>query len=1018
MKITALHLSDIHIADAEDPVLAKAEDIASCMYPHLVDAEHAFIILSGDIAFSGQETQYDLAREFLAKIKEVISKEKNIPINFVICPGNHDCAFRRDNAARRLVIRGLDGSSEIDESIVKTCTEVQSAFFNFRNDLEEGSIKFDDLIFRSSEYTISGKSIIFECLNDSWGTGLHEKPGCLPFSLSRYREMQSDNADLRVILLHHPIHWLSQTVYRDLRAFIRNRSNIVITGHEHRGNVGAVDESESGISIFVEGCSLQQNKSLNNSAFNVIDVDIEQERFKSTQYCYAINQYKENPIGTWESYQTLKIRQHHRFPIVREFKNYLDDSGFPLKHPSGVDVRLGDIYIFPDLRIHSEDENKLKSYIGASELKSINQIDNGVLIQGEEKSGKTSLLHQLYNHYYDNDFVPILLNGSNLKRSASKDIDGYIFDAVACQYGTAKIDEYKQLSRSKKILFVDNFDQLPIKSESARINILSALKDRFDYVILTVGELFELRDFLESKNTDILEKFNRFSLQAFGYKLRSSLIQKWYSIGNEITANESEFIARCDHAERIIDEVMFATLIPSAPLYLITLLHSIEGSRDGEFKDSELGYYYQYLLTAAFGKAGVDADQLTEIFEYTAHLSWQFQKSERIYLSEEELRLFNDEFSKKWHTVNYEQRIDLLVRAKILMKSGEDYCFRYPYVFYYLKGKYLSQFIVTKEVQDYIQHCCEHLYVRDNANTILFLSHHTNDNFVIDCIRDTLAKRFSGKTPLTFEGDTKGIELLIEHAPQIVYSGETPSEYRERRDSFRDEMDGRGDGLATIEEDGDELSLTAQLITLFKTVEILGQVLKSQYSKIQRIRRQQLIKELLQAPLRALKDFYEYCTKNPESLINEIENLLEQRSEMKDKDERKKVARKVAAQVVELMTLGFLIRGVRAISAETLYEDVVAVSEDVNTMAFKLFKLGVRLDSPKNIPKSLLENINKHANGNMIPTRLIRFLILQRLYMFKTSEQDMQWLQEKLEIGIAAQHVITYQNTQQRRLKK
>ena len=54
-------------------------------------------------------------------------------------------------------------------------------------------------------------------------------------------------------------------------------------------------------------------------------------------------------------------------------------------------------------------------------------------------------------------------------------------------------------------------------------------------------------------------------------------------------------------------------------------------------------------------------------------------------------------------------------------------------------------------------------------------------------------------------------------------------------------------------EEAEELSLIAQMTILFKTTEILGQVLKNQYSKIQRIRKKALLEDLFNGPLRAIQ---------------------------------------------------------------------------------------------------------------------------------------------------------------------
>ena len=50
-------------------------------------------------------------------------------------------------------------------------------------------------------------------------------------------------------------------------------------------------------------------------------------------------------------------------------------------------------------------------------------------------------------------------------------------------------------------------------------------------------------------------------------------------------------------------------------------------------------------------------------------------------------------------------------------------------------------------------------------------------------------------------------------------------------------------------EKASEMSLSARLTVVFKTVEILGQILKTQYSRIPRTRREAIVEEMLNGPL-------------------------------------------------------------------------------------------------------------------------------------------------------------------------
>ena len=63
MSIVLLHLSDIHIRSEKDWILDKGERIAACTYSLLPEAAAVFVVVSGDIAFSGTKAEYTAARK-------------------------------------------------------------------------------------------------------------------------------------------------------------------------------------------------------------------------------------------------------------------------------------------------------------------------------------------------------------------------------------------------------------------------------------------------------------------------------------------------------------------------------------------------------------------------------------------------------------------------------------------------------------------------------------------------------------------------------------------------------------------------------------------------------------------------------------------------------------------------------------------------------------------------------------------------------------------------------------------
>lgn len=1020
MALTILHLSDIHISSPDDIILKYAAKIGSACFSVLPSTTHLAIIISGDIAYSGQQQQYDAAARLIHDIRSTILSEKNIPITIVATPGNHDCNFLENSQVRQLLLESLENKSTIalDTTTIDACTEIQREFFKFRDTLEEDNNAHGDKLWRTTQIETEQRKIAIESLNLSWCSKLKEQPGKLIFPVESYADINPDEYDIRISNIHHPFNWISQQNYRPLRKKLRSISHIIISGHEHEGNVGIIDEAETHESSYIEGCVLQTHGgTMEGSSFNLIQIDLEKSEFSSIQFVWHQTDYQPKEAASWTTYRRLPSKPPSGFSISPDFQQQLDDPGAYLKHPNVDSVTLSDIFVYPDLRHANEESKSRRVFTNSSKLQSPETIFGGVVVEAEEKSGATSLLYQLYKHYNSKGFICLYINGKHLNKKSLEDLNKTIDKTISTQYGSGALTSYKNKPKSEKILLIDDFDEIVLKATRERINFIKDLRSRYDYLVLTVGELFEIRELLSDATTYDLTPLPHYKIQPFGHALRSQLIARWQLLGTDGTVSDEEQIARLDQVERLIDAVMAKGIIPSSPLYLLTFIQTVEAGRAGDFSDSALGYYYQYLLTQALQSAGVKPDKLTEFIQYGAQLAWYFHNSGSQDISLVSLRRFNKEFSDRWHTVDFDSRIDILVRSRILQRSGDDFRFHYPYIYYFLKGKYLSDNIADTEVQSYLNRCSQHLYVRDHANTILFVAHHTTDSFLLNTLIESLNQLFRDKKPVEFEGDTQSVNKILENAPSLVFRGGKPLEHRAKRNQLRDEVDEPGDELLDKEEGQEDLSLMAKLTVLFKSIEILGQTLKNQYSKIHRQDKKRVLKSLCDGPLRALQEFYDFFSENSELLATEIEELLKRNKKGADTADLKDEARKVAAGLLQAISYSFIHRIVLSINSDSIVEDIEAVAEESGLNSYALINIGTKLDSPKKIPKAGLEAIFSEVKNDLMASRILQIMILNRLYMFKTSEADMQWLSNNLKLDLRRQHAISYIDSKQRRLR-
>ena len=119
-----IQIGDIHLEDSLNPLDQKKDALFNAVKNHTTSAENIFLIITGDIANKGLESEYKIASKILddlvLKLKEYSGKE----IYVLAVPGNHDCDLsNRTNKARESIISLVqeNGSEAVDDSIIDLC---------------------------------------------------------------------------------------------------------------------------------------------------------------------------------------------------------------------------------------------------------------------------------------------------------------------------------------------------------------------------------------------------------------------------------------------------------------------------------------------------------------------------------------------------------------------------------------------------------------------------------------------------------------------------------------------------------------------------------------------------------------------------------------------------------------------------------------------------------------------------------------------------------------------------------
>ena len=151
-KIRYLHISDLHLTNKK---LSAFKDIERAFFNDLdkIGTNIDLVFITGDIAFSGKNEEYQLAKEW---IESKLLKALNLTWESIfVVPGNHD--VERDLMNKALFIPTLNSTSidEYNENLKQiwyhkpTRRFIESKFSKFRNFLKKTNVIFPDDICTS-----------------------------------------------------------------------------------------------------------------------------------------------------------------------------------------------------------------------------------------------------------------------------------------------------------------------------------------------------------------------------------------------------------------------------------------------------------------------------------------------------------------------------------------------------------------------------------------------------------------------------------------------------------------------------------------------------------------------------------------------------------------------------------------------------------------------------------------------------------------------------------------------------
>lgn len=280
------------------------------------DLEPHLVVISGDIAYTGDSEDYKIAKRQITELLEILDLT---PDSVIVCPGNHD-----RNVRHALGLTYPRGAGESDQwltpdalrTIKDRPAPLVVPFLDFSEFCEDmGFRKLEgfpglDYLCGTCSVKIDSNRLEFLVLNSAWFAspdaedirnlwlGLPLLEQLYGIQLAKTAKTTEDTDIIRVGLCHHPREWLhaeEHDSYSDRPNTYRmfaDQVDLILHGHVH-GALESPSNAHNSAQTFTGGASYAGGRYRNN--FSILQINFDDRSVRRVGYEY-------DPRGfVWES---------------------------------------------------------------------------------------------------------------------------------------------------------------------------------------------------------------------------------------------------------------------------------------------------------------------------------------------------------------------------------------------------------------------------------------------------------------------------------------------------------------------------------------------------------------------------------------------------------------------------------------------------------------------------------------------------------------------------------------------
>jgi GTPase SAR1 family protein len=696
-------------------------------------------------------------------------------------------------------------------------------------------------------------------------------------------------------------------------------------------------------------------------------------------------------------------KKRNSMQLTPKFKKILDNTSIKFTHGSKENIILSDLFVFPPLKNVNDSTSEENLLITKEELW---DYDDKIIIFGEEQSGKTSLSSHLFLKAYQKGYMPLLFDEENMNNS---NIQSLIEKRVKYIYGNNCFEDFDLQER--KICIIDNFSSK--LNQKALNNLVKNLHNHFQSIVLIAQDSFNfvMPDF------PILSDYRKIEILQFGNEHRSYLVEKWIELGYEETDKTSDYFKKKDQLIHHVNSLVRRNIVPAKPFFILLLLQGFEMARPQGYELSSQGHCYQYLIYQALEHAHIKQIDFDTYFNFLTEIGGKFLDCSSLVMDKSDLNEFLEEYKESYLIPDIKKVVDDLIDSSILIEAEGGIKFRYRYLFYFFAAKKLADTLDRGEsTRDRIRQLVKTIHLEKSSNIILFLTHHSKNEWILDEILSSIIEIFSAEQEATLEAESLlFLQDFIKQVPDLVLEQREVKNERLNRDRQQDLIERQ---YQTVSEDDLEIdvnpeNLMSKINKIFRSIEVCGQILRNRIGSLEKKSLESIVDESFSVSMRFLNLALKINSHFKEEVIIEIRNFLEQYPTVPDK-KLSYQAQQIYLALNYWMILGVVNKVAFCMGSDKGREIYVNVANAKNSPASRLIQEIIELQFEKKIDFNKIENLHKEFSSNPICDRLLKHIVLRHCYMHDIGYKDRQKLAGILNISMQQQQLVNLAGTKAR----